>query len=172
MFEFLKKAEEPALEPQILDPVKLQEKREELALLIKKAASDGIITPIEDAQISELAIQVGINKTGIKKMINAELLPFFKAQIDKFANDGEFDELELKAIKKRANELEVSNADVAMMMAEALSHHGEEVRKKITVALSALGVGLVAVGAILGKVLMDASSQGNIKITGVKHFKG
>lgn len=157
MFNFLKKAEEPELKPQILDPVKLAQKQDELTLLIKKAAEDGVITPVEDAQISQLAVLVGINKTGIKKMINAELLPQFKAQIEKFASDGNFDDLELKAIRDKANELEVSDADV---------------KKKITRALSVMGVGLVAVGAILSKVLLEMSANGNLKHTMVQHRKG
>lgn len=172
MFNFLKKAEEPELKPQIIDPVKLAQKQDELTLLIKKAAEDGVITPVEDAQISQLAVLVGINKTGIKKMINAELLPQFKAQIEKFASDGNFDDLELKAIRDKANELEVSDADVAMMMAEALSHHDADVKKKITRALSVMGVGLVAVGAILSKVLLEMSANGNLKHTMVQHRKG
>lgn len=172
MFEFLKKAKEPEIVPQIKDPVLLEKKRTELVELIHKAASDGIITPIEDAEISQLAVQVGVNKTGIKKMINAEFASQLKAQIELFANDGEFDDNEMKAIKKRAKEIDVSDREIAMMIAEALSHHKEEVKKKVTAALTAFGIGVLAVGAVVGNVLMEVSSKGNLKITTVQHKKG
>lgn len=170
MFEFLKNLTEKEVVPQISDPIELAKKTKELEELVKMAASDGIITAIENAQITQLATLVGINKKGVKEMIKVELLPHFKKQIDLMASDGEIDEEEMIALSQRAEELGITEVELSIMINEILAPYKKEAREKMKNVMTVAGISLGVVGAVLGAVLLETASQGNIKFSTIMHI--
>lgn len=183
MFDFLKsekdilpvavESNEALIMPSITDPKQLQKKREELLKLISAASVDGFISQIEYQQMADLMQQVGVNNTQLAEMIREEYKKQLKQKVQLFADDGEVDKNEMKALLTRAGEIGMTREELNLCINEALSNYKEARRKKIMAGVIAAGVGVAAVGVALlsigGGVLQEMAKNKTLKFTTVKH---
>ena len=111
--------------------------------------------------------QVGVNNTQLAEMVREEYKKQLKQKVKLFADDGEVDKSEMKALLTRAGEIGMTREELNLCINEALSNYKEARRKKIMAGVIAAGAALVAAGGAATAVLFHA----DIHLSTILHGK-